>query len=104
MKSKLITIGFVLTLVWGVLIGLPGVAGADHLPVMYVQVPQWADDWAVCAVDIPDAKCHWYVMSPDNTFGEGFDWEEAPWFDATGLNDVAPMQKETVVQKLQHTQ
>ena len=41
-------------------------------------------------------------MSPDNTFGEGFDWEEAPWFDATGLNDVAPMQKETVVQKLQH--
>ena len=65
---------------------------------------QWADDWAVCAVDIPDAKCHWYVMAPDNTFGEGFDWEEAPWFDATGLNDVAPMQKETVVQKLQHTQ
>ena len=40
---------------------------ANHLPVMYVQVPQWADDWAVCAVDIPDAKCHWYVMSPDNT-------------------------------------
>ena len=37
---------------------------ANHLPVMYVQVPQWADDWAVCAVDIPDAKCHWYVMSP----------------------------------------
>ena len=35
---------------------------ANHLPVMYVQVPQWADDWAVCAVDIPDAKCHWYVM------------------------------------------
>ena len=104
MKRKLITIGFVLTLVWGVLIGLPGVVGADHLPVMYVQVPQWADDWAVCAVDIPDAKCHWYVMAPDNTFGEGFDWEEAPWFDATGLNDVAPMQKETVVQKLQHTQ
>ena len=39
---------------------------ANHLPVMYVQVPQWADDWAVCAVDIPDAKCHWYVMAPDN--------------------------------------
>ena len=55
---------------------------------MYVQVPQWADDWAVCAVDIPDAKCHWYVMAPDNTFGEGFDWEEAPWFDANGLYDI----------------
>ena len=98
----MIRIFVILTLVWGVLIGLPKFANANHLPVMYVQVPQWADDWAVCAVDIPDARCHWYVMSPDNTFGEGFDWEEAPWFDATGLNDVAPMQKETVVQKLQH--
>ena len=79
-------------------------AHANHLPVMYVQVPQWADDWAVCAVDIPDAKCHWYVMAPDNTFGEGFDWESAPWFDANGLNDVAPMQASTVVQQLQNKQ
>ena len=101
MKRKLISIGVVLTLIWGILIGLPSIANANHLPVMYVQVPQWADDWAVCAVDIPDAKCHWYVMSPDNTFGEGFDWEEAPWFDANGLNDIAPMQAKTVVQKLQ---
>ena len=101
MKRKLVTIGFVLTLRWGVLIGLPSVAGANHLPVMQVQVPQWADDWAVCAVDIPDAKCHWYVMAPDNTFGEGFSWEEAPWFDANGLNDIAPMQASTVVEKLQ---
>ena len=77
---------------------------ANHLPVMYVQVPQWADDWAVCAVDIPDAKCHWYVVAPDNTFGEGFSWEDAPWFDANGLNDVAPMQKVSVVQKLQNKQ
>ena len=79
----------------------PAMAHANHLPVMYVQVPQWADDWAVCAVDIPDAKCHWYVMAPDNTFGEGFDWETAPWFDANGLNDVAPMQASTVLEKLQ---
>ena len=77
---------------------------ANHLPVMYVQVPQWAADWAVCAVDIPDAKCHWYVVAPDNTFGEGFDWENAPWFDANGLNDVAPMQASTVVQQLQNKQ
>ena len=69
MKRKLVTIGFVLTLIWGNLIGFPSIASANHLPVMYVQVPQWADDWAVCAVDIPDAKCHWYVMAPDNTFG-----------------------------------
>ena len=102
MKRRLVTIGFILTLVWGVLIGLRKFAYADHLPVMYVQVPQWADDWAVCAVDIPDAKCHWYVMAPDNTFGEGFSWEDAPWFDANGLNDVAPMQASTVVEKLQN--
>ena len=94
----------ILTLAWIILIGLPSIASANHLPVMYVQVPQWADDWAICAVDIPDAKCHWYVMSPDNTFGEGFDWEEAPWFDANGLNDIAPMQAKTVVEKLQERQ
>ena len=76
---------------------------ADHLPVMYVQVPQWSDDWAVCAVDIPDAACHWYVMAPDNTFGEGFSWEDAPWFDVNGLNDVSPMQEKTVLQKLQES-
>jgi len=70
-------------------------------PVIWVQVPQWTDDWAVCAVDIPDAACHWYVANADNTFGEGFDWEDAPWFDVNGLNDVAPIQKETVVQHLQ---
>ena len=75
---------------------------ANHLPVMYVQVPQWSDDWAVCAVDIPDSKCHWYVVAPDNTFGEGFNWETAPWFDANGLRDIAPMGKESVVQQLQN--
>tara|TARA_B100001094_G_scaffold211447_1_gene205409 strand:- start:43 stop:321 length:279 start_codon:yes stop_codon:yes gene_type:complete len=80
---------------WGLLSSMLIVA------VMWVQVPQWADDWAVCAVDIPDAQCHWYVMSPDNTFGEGFDWEEAPWFDANGLNDIAPIGKTTVMEKLQ---
>ena len=69
--------------------------------VMWVQVPQWSDDWAVCAVDIPDAQCHWYVANADNTFGEGFNWESAPWFDANGLNDVAPIAKQTVAQKLQ---
>ena len=104
METPLIRILVLLTLVWGVLIGLPKFAHANHLPVMYVQVPQWADDWAVCAVDIPDAKCHWYIVSPDNTFGEGFDWETAPWFDANGLNDVAPMQEKTVLQKLQDKQ
>ena len=91
----------ILTLAWIILIGLPSIASANHLPVMYVQVPQWADDWAICAVDIPDAKCHWYVVAPDNTFGEGFSWEDAPWFDANGLNDVAPMQEVSVLEKLQ---
>ena len=98
----MIRIFLILTLAWIILIGLPSIASANHLPVMYVQVPQWADDWAVCAVDIPDAKCHWYVVAPDNTFGEGFDWDTAPWFDANGLNDIAPMQETTVLQKLQN--
>ena len=67
MKRKLVTIWSVLIMAWVILIGLPSIASANHLPVMYVQVPQWADDWAVCAVDVPDAKCHWYVMSVSYT-------------------------------------
>ena len=65
------------------------------------KVPQWADDWgSVCCRYTLMQKCHWYVMAPDNTFGEGFDWESAPWFDANGLGDVAPMQAKTVVRKI----
>ena len=86
-----------------ILLGVHSTAYAmDKEPVIWVQVPQWTDDWAVCAVDIPDASCHWYVAEADNTFGEGFDWENAPWFDANGLNDVPPIQTESVVQQLQH--
>ena len=86
-----------------ILIGVGSTTYAmEKEPVVWVQVPQWTDDWAVCAVDIPDASCHRYVAEADNTFGEGFDWETAPWFDANGLNDVAPIQTESVVQQLQH--
>ena len=60
--------------------------------VMWVQVPQWKADWSKCAVDVPDVSCHWYVVAPDNTFGEGFDWATAPWFDANGLQDVAQLE------------
>ena len=60
--------------------------------VMWVQVPQWKADWSKCAVDVPDVSCHWYVVAPDNTFGEGFDWATAPWFDANGLQDVAKLE------------
>ena len=85
-----------------VLVGVHSTAYAfEKEPVIWVQVPQWTDDWAVCAVDIPDSACHWYVANADNTFGEGLDWETAPWFDANGLNDVAPISKQTVAQKLQ---
>ena len=89
-------------LVFGLLFGVSQTAYAmDKEPVIWVQVPQWTDDWAVCAVDIPDAACHWYVANADNTFGEGFDWESAPWYSIEGLKDVAPIQKQTVVEKLQ---
>ena len=60
--------------------------------VLWVQVPQWSNDWSHCAVDVPDADCHWYVVAPDNTFGEGFDWATAPWFDVNGLHDIARLQ------------
>ena len=59
--------------------------------LLWVQVPQWSDDWSECAVDVPDPACHWYVVAPDNTFGEGFDWETAPWFSVEGLLDVSKL-------------
>ena len=41
-------------LVFGLLFGVTQTAYAmDKEPVIWVQVPQWTDDWAVCAVDIP---------------------------------------------------
>ena len=89
------------SIIFAVLIGVTTTAYADDVPVLYVQVPQWTDDWAVCAVDIPDAQCHWYVQQADNTFGEGFDWENAPWFDVNGLNDVPAIQASTAVERLQ---
>ena len=61
--------------------------------VMWVQVPQWQNDWSRCAMDVPDVDCHWYVVAPDNTFGEGFSWENAPWFSAEGLSDVAELRR-----------
>ena len=69
--------------------------------LLWVQVPQWSDNWSKCAVDVPDTACHWYVVAPDNTFGKGFDWSTAPWFDANGLNDISKISSETVVEKLQ---
>jgi len=73
----------------------------DQNPKLWVQVPQWENDWSECAVDIPDASCHWYVVAPDSTFGEGFSWENSPWFDVNGLNDIPKNSLKTVVQKLQ---
>ena len=68
--------------------------------ILWVQVPQWKYDWSKCSIDVPDSSCHWYVAAPDNTFGEGFDWQNALWFDANGLGDVMKIEKETAVQKL----
>ena len=48
----------------------------EQSSILWVQVPQWDDDWSECAVDIPDSSCHWYVPAPDSTFGKGFSWEK----------------------------
>jgi len=73
----------------------------DQNPTLWVQVPQWENDWSECAVDIPDVSCHWYVAAPNSTFGKGFSWMNSPWFDANGLNDIPSNSHKTVVQKLQ---
>ena len=71
--------------------------------VMWVQVPQWSDDWSKCAVDVPDVNCHWYIVAPDNTFGEGFDWASAPWFSAEGLVDIGKLHDNVVENGYQNT-
>ena len=71
--------------------------------VMWVQVPQWSDDWSKCAVDVPDVSCHWYIVAPDNTFGEGFDWASAPWFSPEGLKDIGDLHDDVVEKGYQNT-
>ena len=67
--------------------------------LMWVQVAQWKDDWSKCAVDVPDTSCHWYIVAPDSTMGEGFDWATAPWFSVEGLRDIGELKN--TVQSLQ---
>ena len=93
---------FLIILCVSIFVIFPSVSLAyDQNPTLWVQVPQWENDWSECAVDIPDVSCHWYVAAPDSTFGEGFSWENSPWFDANGLNDIPRNSLKTVVQKLQ---
>ena len=63
---------------------------------LWVQVPQWSDDWSNCAVDVPDSSCHWYIVNADNTFGDGSDWETAPWYSVEGLQDIASLHDQTI--------
>ena len=95
---KIIPRVFYWALTFAILFGVSTTAYAETL---WVQVPQWSDDWEKCAVDVPDAACHWYVANADNTFGDGFDWESETWYSIEGLKDGAPIQKKTVVEKLQ---
>ena len=72
-----------------------------YFSLLWLQVPQWSNNWSKCAVEVPDNACNWYIVSPYNTFGKGFDWATAPWLDADGLNDVAEVSSETAIEKLQ---
>ena len=54
-------------------------------------------------VDVPDTSCHWYVANVDNTFGDGFDWETAPWYSVEGLQDVANLHDQVLAEGHQHT-
>ncbi|BCU96143.1 MAG: hypothetical protein CM15mV11_2180 [Caudoviricetes sp.] len=36
----------------------------DKEPVIWVQVPQWSDDWEKCAVDVPE-QLSWYVAEAE---------------------------------------
>lgn len=69
----------------------------------FVQVPQWDNDWTKCSVNVPDTACHWYVVSPDNTFGKGFSWITAPEYDVAALRDIGSQHELTVAQGFKTT-
>jgi hypothetical protein len=71
--------------------------------LVFVQVPQWDNDWTKCSVSVPDTACHWYVVNPDNTFGKGFSWITAPTFDVAALNDIGAQHELTISQGYQTT-
>ena len=71
--------------------------------LVFVQVPQWDNDWTKCSVSVPDTACHWYVVNPDNTFGKGFSWITAPEFDVAALNDIGAQHELTVSKGYQTT-
>ena len=71
--------------------------------LVFVQVPQWDNDWTKCSVAVPDTACHWYVVNPDNTFGKGFSWITAPEFDVAALNDIGAQHEVTVSKGYQTT-
>ena len=71
--------------------------------LVFVQVPQWDNDWTKCSVSVPDTACHWYVVNPDNTFGKGFSWITAPEFDVAALNDIGAQHEVTLSKGYQTT-
>jgi hypothetical protein len=71
--------------------------------LVFVQVPQWDNDWTKCSVSVPDTACHWYIVNPDNTFGKGFSWITAPQFDVAALQDIGAQHELTVSKGYQTT-
>jgi hypothetical protein len=71
--------------------------------ISFVQVPQWDNDWTQCSVSIPDTAWHWYVVNPDNTFGQGFSWITAPKLDVAALNDIGTQHEVTISRGYQTT-
>ena len=70
---------------------------------LWVQVPQWNDDWSKCAVDIPDSSCHWYIVDADNTFGTVVGRLASPWYSVEGLRDIANLHDQTIASGNQYT-
>ena len=78
-KPMLLPLKHIPTIFWALVslisvsIAFPTLTHAyETQPTIWVQVPQWSDDW-----------------------------ENAPWYSVEGLKDVAPISKKTVVEKLQ---
>ena len=52
---------------------------------LWVQVPQWNDDWPACS--LPDTSCHWYIVQADNILVMDL-IGKLPWYSIEGLQDM----------------
>ena len=70
---------------------------------LWVQVPQWSMIGVIVLLIFLMHLGDWYIVRMNDTFGEGFDWETAPWYSVEGLLDIANLHDDVIDSGYQYT-